>query len=174
MKESRMTLELKSFVQAGVGWQWRDATTAGSTADSGTMPFRLNFAAGSDPGCADLVWRQFGRSLADGQSDVWDLTDLPFSVFESELRFAFSSVRAMLLVNRGESTGEIYLSGSEPAPWLGPLADPSQTLAVAPGSPLLWAHANDGWAVEAPHHLLRVEAYGGDATYDLVLLGVRA
>ncbi|GAB6164276.1 hypothetical protein JCM19992_02760 [Thermostilla marina] len=169
-----MTLELKSFVQAAVGWQWRDSSDAGATADSGTVPFRFNFAAGTDPGCTDLLWRQLGRSLAAGESDVWDLTDLPFAVLGGELRFAFTSVRAVLLVNRGESTGDLYLSGAEPSPWLGPAADPSQTLIVAPGSPLLWGQVNEGWPVEAPHHLLRVEAYGGDVTYDLVLSGVRA
>jgi hypothetical protein len=169
-----MTTTLRSAIHAELGWTWRDTLGTLLFTDNNRLVAREDLADGDGPAQADAVWHALDQALANGRSAVYSLGALPQSMFGGTITVRLAKVKALLLVNRSEGPGYLVVGGAESGQWIGPFGMFGDTLRLDAGSPLLMASVRDGWAVEPGFERLKLEAVGGDARYDLVLLGTAA
>lgn len=133
---------------------------------------------------ADRIWSDSGRTLTDGNSeslDVYDLgsIDLGAGAGRSALGQAvtFDEIVGLMIINRSPSGGGDLVIGGEGsgAAW-STLFNGSDTAKLGPVGPggCLFVYSPDTSAIsveDAVDHLLKIEAAGGDVTYDIVILG---
>ena len=164
---------LYSNLLAQVGWSWQTGTAAAPVVDNNRLIYRRDLDDGQEAFQADGVWHVEGQVLADGQSRTYNLQELAFEVFGDEVIIRFHKVRAIAIVHRGQKPGVLRVGGAQTEGWQGPLADPADKILI-PAQGAFWAvHPEEGWPVSAGACRVRLEAVGGDVTYDMVLLGNR-
>lgn len=168
-----MSSQLRSSIQAQLGWTWRDTSDTVPVVDTNQLLFRLALADGTGAGQADAVWHRHGRTLLADAADMLALDALPMPLFGGELYLAMQTIRAILLLNRDQSDGALVVGAAESYPWSGPFGSTSHTIAVPPGAPFLVAHPGTGWPVQVGANMLRLAASGGSVTYDAAILGTR-
>ena len=166
-----MTANLRSNIWAQVGWTWRDHVDAAPITDSNRLQFRKDLGDGSAAGQAEAVWHAENQTLTGGNSTTLDLTALEQDLFGDTLTISLLGVRGILIVNSAASEGCLLVGGAGADPWYAPFGAADDRVKVMPGGALLLAHPEDGWDVEAGQTDLKIEADGGDATYDIAVLG---
>ena len=169
-----MTTIFRSSLESKVGWTWRDEQDRSAVVDSNQWLWRISLQEGTDEGQANAVWYVLGKTLASGASNEWDLTALSRTLFNASVNQAFASVKALYVINRKESTGNLIIGGASTNSWPGPFSSVTQTIRVVPGGVLLVVHPNAGWSVSASAKNLKLAAESGSVTYDLILVGVKA
>lgn len=167
-----MTTTLRSSIRAELGWTWRDTVGELLFTDSNRLVSQEDLDDGAATSQADAVWHALDQSLAAGGSAVFALDGLPQSMFGGTITVALAKVKALLIVNRGE--GHLVVGGADASQWLGPFGMLGDTLRVPPGGSLLASHVGDGWPVEPGSKYLKLQALGGDALFDITMLGAAA
>ena len=166
-----MTASLRSNIWAQLGWTWRDHVDAAPITDSNRLQFRRDLGDGNGAGQAEAAWHAENQALAGGNSTTLDLGALQQELFGDTLTISLLGVRAILIVNAAQSQGHLLLGGAASDPWYAPFGAAGDRVKVMPGAALLLAHPEEGWDVEAGATDLKIEAAGGDATYDVAVLG---
>lgn len=167
-----MTTTLRSKVQAELAWTWTDHVATAPIVDSNRLRLGVDMADGRAAGQADAVWHVSGGSLADGQSIVYLLDDLPQELFGGTIRISLARVKALLIINTSASGGgDLRIGGGDDA-WEGPFGNSGGRVVLPAASPLLVANPLDGWSVASDQANLQVAAVGGAATYDIAILGL--
>lgn len=167
-----MTSTLHSAIAAQVGWTWRDHVGAAPIIDSNQLRFQQNLGDGSQPGQADAVWHAENLALAAGQSITLRLSALQQELFGGTITIPMGRVKAVLIINRSESAaGCLMVGGAAADPWHAPFGSPGDKVKVMPESPLLLAGGPDGWEVWPGSTDLEITAVGGDAGFDVAILG---
>lgn len=167
-----MTTTLRSKLDVQLGWTWRDRVGPFVVTDENRLLFTKDLPDGVEAGEADRVWRMGDQVLAAGESRTWGLAALPHSLFGDTIVISFARVKALLVVNKtAAGNGYLILGGAETDQWFAPFGMLGDTVKVMPGSPLLLAHLGDGWPVEVGHEMLKLQALGGEVTYDIAILG---
>lgn len=168
-----MSTTLKSLVTAQIGWAWRDQSGDFSVLDASRLEFKRELENGDADGQCDAVWHCEGRSLAAGESEILYLDDLARTVFNNAISIAMAKVKALCIVNRSPATGGYLLAGGAVTnAWHAPFGAMGDVVKVMQNSPVLLANTESGWDVAADACALQLQAVGGDATYDIALIGV--
>lgn len=168
-----MTTIFRSSLLAQLGWTWRDEQDRTTVMDSNQWPWRLFLHEGTEDGQANAVWYVLAETLPTGGSSTWTLDALPRNVFGGQFSQAFSKVKALFVINRAESTGDLVIGNAATNPWPGPFSSAAQTVRVVPGGVLLVVQPNAGWPVTSTAKSLKLAAESGSVTYDLILFGVK-
>lgn len=169
-----MTATLRSKIQAELAWTWTDHVATWPIVDSNRLRLGVDMADGGAAQQADAIWHASGVSLADGQSAVYPLDNLPQELFGATIRIGMARVKALLIVNTSaEGAGRLLIGGGDDA-WEGPFGSSGGQIELPAASPLLLANTREGWGVSANQANLRITAAGGSATYDAAILGVLA
>lgn len=155
-----------------MGWTWRDCVGSFVITDSNRLLFKKDLADGLGPDRADAVWRSVDRWLADGQGLVLCLGALEQQVFGDTITIPMKKIKAILIVNKNTtSDGYLVVGGAGIDEWCAPFGMLGDTVKVMPGSPLLLASLRDGWPVDFGSEMLKLQAAGGEVTFDIAILG---
>ena len=170
-----MTTTLRSKINVQLGWIWRDRLGPFVVTDDNRLLFAKELADGIETEQADVVWHAANQTLAAGQSVTLELAALDQSIFGDVIAVALARVKAILVVNKSEAADAcLLLGGAGTDEWCAPFGMLGDTVKVMPGSPLLLANLRDGWEVESGYETLRLQAVGGDVTFDIAILGTGA
>jgi hypothetical protein len=170
-----MTTTLRSKIDVQLGWTWRDRLGPFTVTDNNRLLFGQELADGIEAGQADVVWHAANQALPAGQSTTLALAALVQSLFGDTITISLARVKAILIVNKSVAASACLLvGGSGIGEWSAPFGMLGDTVKVMPGSPLLLANVRNGWEVEAGYETLKLEAVGGDVTFDIAVLGTSA
>ena len=141
------------------------------------------FTSGTTASKADIVWSDTDRAILSGANDDLDLYDLGSidiggGAGKDALgnAIAIAEIVAILIRNDSTSTGSLIIGGEgSGAAWNSPF-NASDTATMGPIAPGGWFYlfnpADPAWTVaDATNHLLRINASGGNVTYDIAFLG---
>lgn len=167
-----MSISLRSSIEAKLGWTWSDQQTGSRIFDDSQALWRIHLHEGTETNQANAVWYTLSRTLASGTSQEWDLAALPISVFRGQFTRAFTTIKALFVINRAESAGNLLVGGASSNPWPGPFTTASAVSRIVPGGALLVGNPGTGWPVTTTARNLKLAAENGSLTYDLVLLGI--
>lgn len=167
-----MATVFRSTLLAQLGWTWRDEQDRAAVIDANQWSWRTSLNEGTQPGEANAIWYAMGITLASGASTEWLLDALSRPLFGKTIVQAFSSIKALWLANRSESSGTLVMGGAASNPWAGPMGSGSSLLRIAPGGVLFVAHPGGGWSVSSSAKALKLAAESASVTYDIILLGV--
>ncbi len=167
-----MTTNLRSKIQAELAWTWTDHVSTSPVVDSNRLRLGVDLADGRASQQADAVWHACGGSLAEGQSIVYPLDNLPQELFGATIRIRLARVKALLIINTSDLSGGDLLIGGGDEAWEGPFGNSGGQVMLPAASPLLVANTLDGWSVASNENNLQVAAVGGAATYDIAILGL--
>lgn len=165
-----MTASLRCNILAQLGWTWHDHVDASPTTDANRLQFQQNLTDDATQR-AEAVWHAENQVLADGASTTLDLSALERALFGDTLVTSLLGVRAILIVNRGETGGALLVGGATSDEWREPFGAAGDRVKVMPGGALLLGHPRDGWQVAAGATDLKLEASGGVVTYDVAIVG---
>jgi hypothetical protein len=169
-----MTTTLRSKIEVQLGWTWRDRLGPFVVTDDNRLLFNKELADGSETEQADVVWHAADQTLPAGQSVTLELAALGQSVFGDVIVISLARVKAVLVVNKSAAASAcLLLGGAGTDEWSAPFGMLGDTVKVMPGSPLLLANLRDGWEVESGYEALRLQAVGGDVTFDIAILGTK-
>ena len=167
-----MTTTLRSRIDVQVGWSWRDRLGPFTVTDDNRLQVNRELADGIESGQADVVWHAADQTLPAGESMTFELAALGQSLFDDTIVISLARVKAILVINKSESDDACLLvGGARIDEWCAPFGMLGDTVKVMPGSPLLLANLRDGWSVEAGHEMLQLQAAGGDAVFDIAIVG---
>lgn len=167
-----MTTELRSSVNVSLGWTWRDRLGACLVTDSSRLEFAKELADGSESDQADCIWHAQDIALAPGQSTTLCLGALQQSLFGYPITIGMAKVKAIVIVNKTAVTaGYLAVGGAGTREWCGPFGMLGDTIKVMPGSPVILAHVRQGWEIDSANDALKISAIGGDAIFDIAILG---
>lgn len=170
-----MTTTLRSKIDVQLGWSWRDRIGPFTVIDDNRLLFNRELSDGIETWQADVVWHAADQALLAGQSTTLELAALGQSLFGESIVIPLAKVKAILVVNKSAAAGACLLVGGAGVDeWSAPFGMLGDTVKVMPGSPLLLANVRDGWEVEPGYEALKLEAAGGDVTFDIVILGTSA
>lgn len=137
------------------------------------MSLNADLADGSDEYEADQLWHDT-RTLAAEAEEVLDLAGVLTNNVGETVDFAAIKVLLISTIGKGNADA-VHIGPGASNGWLGPWADASDRLAIAPESYALLVNAGEGWAVTAGtgDALALSNAEGAAAvSFDLVLIGV--
>jgi hypothetical protein len=143
----------------------------------GTKQLSVVLTHGTGQGQASKLFRDEGRALSGAATEDLDMFDLAgFQLTTDVLRntLTFAKVMGLLIVNREASAGTLLVGGkATAAAWSQPFnGDDNAKLKLPPGSSVMLLSSKDGWSVtDASDHILKMEASGGNVTYDVYILG---
>lgn len=127
---------------------------------------------------ADRSNQDVGRALTSGNNEDLDIYDLAgFDLATDPLRnpVTYTEVVAILVRNRSTSAGSLLVGGNGTAAAWNSIFAGSDTgkIELKPGGGfLIWAPTDPAYVVaDTSNHLLRMEASGGNVTYDIHVLG---
>ena len=177
-----MSTTLKSNVYAGIAFDWRDTTDAGTLVfkDRGHVFKNQVLASGSMDLQADQVWHSrpgVYRRLAASANETFDLTALTLDLLGySATLDPFIEVRALVIVNRTTVQNSYLLVGAAASnEWSAPFGAAGDTVKVPGGSPLMLSNVVDGWAVSGSSKNLKVANPSAvDVDYEIAILGTTA
>lgn len=168
-------MSLTSKITAAIDAQLVGATDHGAPASHVTESYSCDLASGAAAGKADLEFSDQRTVAASSNDDL----DLAGGGLTDDLGAAvnFAKVKAIMIKAAAANVNDVVVGAAGTNPFLGPLADATDKIKIAPGGVLLIAAPVGGWAVGAgASDVLRI-ANGGagtSVTYDLTLLGTSA
>jgi hypothetical protein len=166
-----MTASLRSNIWAQLGWTWSDHVETAPVTDSNRHQFRTELGDGNGANQAEAVWHAEGETLTSGASTTLDLEALSVSLFGDTLTISLVGVRALSIVNYAASDGYLLVGDAAADAWYAPLGTADDRVKVVPGGMMLLANPQEGWPVLPGQTDLKIEAVGGDVTYDIAILG---
>ncbi len=170
-----MTTTLRSKIDVQLGWNWRDRIGPFTLIDDNRLSLSRELTDGAGAGQADVVWHAANQTIPAGQSITLELAALGQSIFDDVMIVSLARVKAILVINRSTAANAcLVLGGAGVGEWFAPFGMLGDTVKVMPESPLLLAHARDGWEVEPGYEALKLQALGGDVTFDIAILAVCA
>ncbi len=170
-----MSTNLRSTIQAQLGWTWRDSTGANVVANSNRLQLHQDLEDGTGTHQADAVWDVVDQSLTAGSSTTFSLDALARDLFGDTITIALAKVKAVLVVNKNTSgSGHMLLGGAASDEWYAPLGAAGDTLKIMPGAAVLLTCPQAGWDVSAGATELKLAAVGDDVTFDVAIIGVAA
>ena len=90
----------------------------------------------------------------------------------------FARIKGLMIKAASANTVDIHVGGAAGSPWVGPLVDVTDEVAIPPGGAVLfWSPDADGWPVTATTaDLLKIAASDGTTpiTYDIMIIGADA
>jgi hypothetical protein len=143
--------------------------------------FALSLTAGTASDKANVLYTETDRALTSGQNDDLDVYDLAVFDQTTDLlgnTITFTEIVAICVRNQSGSAGNLLLGGiSATTAWNSMFnGDDDAVLNIHPGGLFLLSAPDDpAYAVaDTSNHLLRVNASGGNITYDIAILGRNA
>lgn len=159
-------MSFKAEVKASVGWNWSEGAV-----DNDRLDYAERLTDGNGDNQAEAVWHAEDQTLLDATSITLDLTSLTRTILGDTHTVTFLTVKALLIVNRSSSGGQLLLGGAATEEWSEPFGADGDQLAVPPDSPLLLANRQAGWNVDEGNKNLKLAASGGDVTYSIAVVG---
>jgi hypothetical protein len=159
-------MSFKAEVKASIGWNWSDGA-----ADSDRLDYLRQFLGGNGDGQAEAIWHLEDQTLLDATSTTFDLTALQRTVFGETIALAFLTVKALIVINRSTSGGQLVVGGAAEDQWSEPFSAQGDQVVVPLDSPMLLANRQEGWPVDNSNRNLQLAASGGDVTYSIAILG---
>jgi hypothetical protein len=173
-----MAASATGSVKVTLSGELKNTLTDGQTVSAtiGTSP-SLSLATGTGANQFNRGWQSKGRVLASTSEniDMYDLGSLDIGAGAGEdalgLSLAATAVVAICVENRAVSAVNLLVGGlSATTAWNNPFnGDDDAKLSIPPnGGVMLWAVGATAFAVaDTTNHLLKIEAAGGSATYDI-------
>lgn len=165
-------------LSASITTKLSDTVEGTSISAVGGKAFTFALTHGTGDGQASKVFHDEGRSLNSGVNESLDIYLLNnFQVSTDPLRniITFAGIKGIIVYNRSTSAGNLLVGGNNTAAaWSQPFnSDDAAKLKLPPDSGVFLFSNRAGWSVtDATDHLLRIEASGGNCTYDIILLGI--
>jgi len=140
--------------------------------------FSAAFTSGTTANKADLFYQEIDRALTSASNDDLDVYDM--AVFDAATDLLGNTIThveicAVAIRNQSGSAGNLVLGGEgSAAAWNSMFsASDTATITIHPGGFFMLVAPDDpAYAVaDTSNHLLRVNASGGDITYDISILG---
>jgi hypothetical protein len=134
----------------------------------------LNMASGTSSGQADLAFAD-QRTLSASATEDIDLAGTLIDGLGNTLTFV--KVKAILIKAATGNTNNVEVTPAAANGFVGPFADVSDQIDIAPNGIMLVTAPNDGWAVTAgTGDLLTItnSAGGTSVTYDIIIVGTSA
>jgi hypothetical protein len=145
--------------------------------------FSINdsLATGTEVDQADRLWFSKGRVLATGTSediDVYDLASVDIGAGSGSdalgQSFALTELVALVVHNKAAS-GNLKVGGKGTTAAFSSLFDSdddAKIIVKAGGFAILYAPADPAYEVaDTSNHVLKVQASGGEVTYDILIIG---
>lgn len=132
--------------------------------------FSMNIQPGTGVGKADGVFSDT-RTIAASGTDSLDLAGVLTDVFGSTI--AGGKVKAIMIKASAANTNNVLVGGAGSATFIGPFADATDILALAPGAWMVLVHPGAGWAITATTADKFLIANSGGTTgvdYDIILI----
>ena len=159
-------MSFKAEVKASAGWNWNEGAI-----DNDRLDYAQQLLDGNGDNQAEAVWHAESQTLLDAASTTLDLTSLARTILGDAHTVTFLTVKAVLIVNRSTSGGELLVGGAAADEWSEPFGADGDRLVVPLDSPALLANRKDGWDVDASNKNLRLAASGGNVTYSIAIIG---
>lgn len=153
-------------IQARIGWEWDDGAV-----DQSFLNYAKEHADGNDEDEAEAVWHEANQTLLDGATRTLDLTALTRTVLGDTHTVTFLTIKAILIVSRSTSVGELVVGGAASNEWAYPFSADGDQANVPVDSPWLIANRKWGWAVDADNKNFKLAASGGAVYYDIAIIG---
>ncbi len=167
-----MTTNLRSKIEAQLGWTWRDHVDTSPVVDSNRLKFEQEMIDGCETNQADAVWHAKNQTLSAGASTTLELDALEKELFGDTIFITMLKLKSLLITNNNTGdTGYLVVGGAASDAWHAPFGGADDTLEVMPGGALLLANPRDGWDVAVDARDLKITAVGGSVTYDIAILG---
>lgn len=156
-----------------------NSTQTGSN-DLGNPSFPMTFSQvvtmldGTSAGQADLLFSD-QRTVSASSNEDLDLAGGLTGVYGSTLTFA--KVKAIAIYAASGNTNNVQVGPAATNGFLGPFADASDQIDLAPGAMMLLSAPTNGWTVTASTgDLLNIanSGAGTGVTYDIVIIGTSA
>jgi len=160
-------MTFKAQIKVSLGWDWNEGVR-----DNARLEYVGGLANGSGANQAEAVWHAEHQSLDLGESHDLDLTEMTRTILGVSHAVAFTTIKALLVVNESTDGGDLLLGGAASDPWSGPFGGEDQTATIPADSALLLCNRQDGWPVDSAAKYLRLTASGGDATYSIAIVGM--
>lgn len=159
-------MSFKAEIRASAGWNWSDGAV-----DNDRLDYAERLLDGNGDNQAEAVWHAEGQTLLEAESTTLDLTSLTRTILGDTHTVTFLTVKALLIVNRGTSGGELLVGGAATDEWSGPFGADGDQITVPLDSPLLLTNRQAGWNVDAANKNLKLAATGGEVTYSIAIVG---
>ncbi len=149
------------------------APDIGQATYSSDEAHEVNFAEGTGAGKAD---RQFSgtRTVSASSSETLDLAGTLANAFGT---VTFAKVKVIRVRAAAGNTNNVVVGGAASNAFVGPFADATDKISIAPGGEFSIVHPGDGWAVTAgTGDLLQFanSSSGSSVTYDVEIIGASA
>lgn len=159
-------MSFKAEVKAAIGWDWNKGAV-----DNGRLDYVRPILYGHGGGQAEAVWHAENQALTGGNTAVLDLQALARMILGVNHTISFVTVKNLLIINSGASSGTLLVGGATSNEWSAPFGASGNKIAVPPDSPLLLGNRIAGWPVNSTSRCLQIAAVGGDATYSIAVVG---
>jgi hypothetical protein len=156
----------KAEVKAWLGWNWSDGAV-----DNQRLDYAGRLLDGNGDNQAEAVWHAENQTLVDAASTTLDLTALTRTILGDLHTVTFLTVKALLIVNQGSSSGRLLVGGAAADEWSEPFGADGDQIAVPLDSPLLLTNRQAGWNVDQANRNLKLAASGGEVTYSIAVVG---
>lgn len=141
--------------------------------DIGEISSEQNFSDGTGNNACDITWHAI-RTASGNNSDVIDLTALPFNLFGYDSNVNFHNIKGIAVHNTSETEGyKISLLGTGSNAFKAPFNNGSGDIPIYPTDCLVLSNSITGWTVDATHKTLTVtnpNPTGID--YEIAIIGV--
>lgn len=169
-----MTQAVTSSVAVELAWLLSEADELDTPKAESYRRFFHSFASGSGSGQANKLFRD-SRSLSASATETLDFDGLTENLMGESRSVAFSTVRALLVMNTStpaDSILTISTSGTDD-PLVALFGDAAGTQKLGPGDAWLFTRRLAGVTVNSSHKDVKFTNADDDAacTYDLIVLG---
>lgn len=159
-------MTFQAEILASLGWTWNDGAV-----DNRRLDCVARLPGGNGDNQAQAVWHAENQLLLSGAAVTLDLAALTRTILGDLNTVAMVAVKALLVVNHNQDGGSLVLGGAETDEWSAPFGAAGDQVLVPRASPMLLAHCQTGWDVDAAHRNLRLAASGGDVSYSIAIVG---
>lgn len=133
---------------------------------------KKSYSNGAGSTQAQLIFHT-QRTLATATAETLDLTTLTGALGATFGTYAFTKVRAIIVILTTTNAGyRLELGAADADQFVGPLKTTDDIVVVGAGSRFMAESAIDGWTVDATHKALKINnPSGGSCTYRLIVIG---
>lgn len=173
----KVALNMQATLENTINGGERTASVAQGLSHSPTKQ-----TSGTSNNQSDRIWFSPGRTLTSGSSetiDVYDFGSLDIGGGAGKdalgQAMALAEINGLQIIVRATSTGSLVVGGDgTTACWNSLFAgDDDGKITLPPGAPFqVHCPSDPGWAVaDTSNHLFKLEAVGGNVTFDITILG---
>lgn len=165
-----MTDNLNIQMRIDCGWTWKCVGESRQFTDSASIHFRRDSLSPNTPQDIDIAWYLENQTLVKNATTTYNLRSLSQLIFGKSINFTLACAKILYVYNRS-AVGTLSLGDTVTNQWIGPFGLAGDELKLAPNSPLFITNFTSGWSVDPSTCNLKLNALGGDVSYDIAILG---